>query len=249
VFYSLGRILKFTLYGIDLAVYTLLIYLITFLPKNWLIGFYPRLFWLWCRLFVRALGVDLRLHQNYNRAMPKHYILIANHPSAFEDIGIPALFPVYSLAKIEVRDWWFAGRISEAAGTLYVHREDRDSRKGAYQQISEELQSGKNIALYPDGGCKGRRIFETFRYGAFDISLKTGIPIVPVFLHYEAQDDFEWKSKVPLVRKIWEILITKNKRANYYVFDALDPTQFENREEYAETVRGLYLTWQAKYLE
>lgn len=249
MFYSLGRILKLTLYGVDLAVYTLLIYLITFLPDHWLTRFYPSLFWIWCRLFVRALGVELRLFQNHAHTMPKHYILIANHPSAFEDIGIPAMFPVYSLAKIEVRDWWFAGRISAAAGTLYVHREDRKSRRGAYQQIIDELQRGKNIALYPEGGCKGRLIFKSFRYGAFDISLKTGIPIVPVFLHYEAQHAFEWKPGVPLVRKIWEILTAKNKRANYYVFDALDPTQFSNREEYAEYARGLYLKWQAKYLQ
>ncbi len=249
MFYSLGRILKLTLYGIDLVAYTLLIYLLAYLPASWLTRFYPRLFWIWCRLFVRALGVDLRLHQNHSRELPKHYILIANHPSAFEDIGIPALFPVYSLAKIEVRDWWFAGRISAAAGTLYVHREDRTSRRGAYQQIIQELQSGKNIALYPEGGCKGRLIFKSFRYGAFDISLKTGVPIVPVFLHYEAQHDFEWKPEVPLVRKIWEILTSKNKHANYYVFDALDPTRFNNREEYAEYARGLYLNWQAKFLE
>ncbi len=75
---------------------------VVFLPGV-LRPFYYSLFRFWCRSFARALGVDLRLHQKNTRALPKHYILIANHPSAFEDIGIPALFPVHSLAKIEVR--------------------------------------------------------------------------------------------------------------------------------------------------
>ena len=249
VFFYLGRFLRISLYGIDFAVFTLILYLLSFLPRGWLAGIYPRLFWFWCRLFVRALEVDLCLHQNNARALPRHYILIANHPSAFEDIGIPALFPVYSLAKIEVRDWWIVGRISAAAGNLYVNRENRDSRRAAYRQIIDELERGKNIALYPEGGCKGRRIFESFRYGAFDISLKTGIPIVPVFIHYEAQEDFEWRPNEYLVQKIWHILTTKNSRANYHVFDALDPSVFDNKDLYADHVRGLYLKWQEKYLE
>lgn len=249
MFYYLGRTLKILLYGIDLIVYTIILYLLSFLPRGWIAGFYPNLYWFWCRLFVYALGVDLRLYQNNARPLPKRYILIANHPSAFEDIGIPALFPVYSLAKIEVRDWWIVGRLSSALGNLYVYRENRDSRREAYQKIIDELQRGKNIALYPEGGCKGRRIFESFRYGAFDISLKTGMPILPVFIHYEAQEDFEWRPDVYLVKKLWEILSSKNKCANYYVFDALNPADFESKEQYTEHVHDLYLKWQAKYLE
>ena len=247
--YSFLRIVRYLLYGTDFIIFTMLLYLLALLPTKWLCGIYPRLFWLWCRLFVHVLNVDLHLHQKNAKPLPHHYILIANHPSAFEDIGIPALFPVYSLAKVEVRDWWIVGRISLAAGTLYVQREERSSRREAYQQVIEALERGKNIALYPEGGCKGRRIFTSFRYGAFDISLKTGMPIVPVFLHYEAQADFEWRPRVSLIRKIWEIITAQNKQVNYYVYDALYPTQFSTKEEYATHVHTLYLGWQAKYLE
>lgn len=249
VFYYIGRVLAFLIHGIDFIAFTVILYLLSFLPQTWLPAFYPRLFWLWCRFFVRALGVDLRLMQQNAHPLPPRYILIGNHPSAFEDIGVPALFPVYSLAKIEVRDWWVVGRIGRAAGTLYVQREQKDSRRQAFQQIVDELNTGKNIALYPEGGCKGRRIFEDFRYGAFDISMQTGIPILPVFLHYEAQEDFEWKPGEILLQKLWHFLSTKNNRANYYVFDAIDPAGFTSKEAFAEHVHGLYLQWQARYLE
>ena len=211
--------------------------------------FYPKLFRFWCKSFVTALGIDLKLHQKNLHPIPKQYILIANHPSAFEDIGVPALFNVYSLAKIEVKNWFVFGRISHAAGTLYVHRESKESRNAAAQKIIDQLNTGKSIALYPEGGCKGRRIFETFRYGAFDISLKTGIPILPVFLHYEAQEDFEWTEPHTLIHKIWHFLTTKNNRANYYVYDALNPNDFSSKEEFMQHTHKLYLSWQSKYLE
>jgi 1-acyl-sn-glycerol-3-phosphate acyltransferase len=233
---------------VELTLFTLVMYLLSWLPAA-LRPFYFQLFRVWCRSFVRALGVDLRLHQKNVRPLPAHYILIANHPSAFEDIGIPALFPVYSLAKIEVKDWWFVGRISMASGSLYVRRESRESRNRAAAEIEEALCNGKNIALYPEGGCKGRRIFESFRYGAFDISLRTGVPILPVFLHYESQDDFEWRSPQTLLHKIWHMMTTRNNTANYYVYDALDPVQFADRESYAECAHNKYLEWQARYLD
>lgn len=246
--YSIGVLLWRIVCWLELAVFTLVLYVLSWLPAV-LVPFYYPLFRFWCRSFVRALGIDLRLHQKNTRPLPSQYILIANHPAAFEDIGIPALFPVHSLAKIEVRDWWLVGRISMAAGSLYVHRESRESRSAAGEQIEAGLKEGINIALYPEGGCKGRRIFESFRYGAFDISLRTGVPILPVFLHYESQDDFEWRDPQTLLHKIWHMMSTRNNRVNYYIYDAIDPAYFSDKAAYAEYVHGKYLEWQARYLD
>lgn len=233
----------------ELAVLTTFLYLLSFLPKAWLYPWYFVFFRFWCRLFVSALGVNLKLHQKNISLLPKQYILVANHPSALEDVGIPTLFPVYSLAKEGVRDWWWAGRINVAAGTLFVQRESAESRRAAAEQIEAELKKGHNVALYPEGGCKGRRIFSSFRYGAFDISLRTGIPILPVFLHYESQDDFEWRSPQTLLQKFWHFMTTRNNCANYYLYDAIDPKQFTGKEEYNQYVYNLYLSWQARYLD
>lgn len=234
---------------VELLALTLALYLCSFLPKFALRPWYFPAFRFWCRLFVRALGVDLRLHQKNTRPLPQQYILVANHPSALEDVGIPMLFPVYSLAKAEVRDWWWAGRINVAAGTLFVQRDDPNSRHAAAKQLEAELARGHSIALYPEGGCKGRRIYSSFRHGAFRASMNTGVPILPVFLHYESQDDFEWRRPQTIAHKFWHFLTTQNNRANYYVHDAIDPKQFETVEAYNQHVYNLYLQWQARYLD
>lgn len=249
MFYYLIRVLKISFFWLDFLFFTLFLLLLAYIPFKNKDKYYPKLFRVWCKAFVRALGVDLKLHQKNLHPLPKQYILIANHPSAFEDVGVPALFDVFSLAKQAVRHWPVFGPISAAAGTLYVDRNSKESRAEAANQISQALANGKNIALYPEGGCKGKRIFESFRYGAFDISLNTGVPILPVFLYYEAQDDFAWVDPDTLVDKMWHFVTTQNNRANYYVFDGLNPTDFEDKEEYTEHVHNLYLTWQKKYLE
>lgn len=245
---ALLRLLWRLLAVFDLTVASLVMVTLALLPRSLIRRVYPPLFQIWCRTFIRALGVELRLHQHQRRALPKQFVLIANHPSAFEDLGIPALFRARSLAKAEVADWWLVGRIATAADTLYVRRESSESRKTATLSLINALRQGDNIALYPEGGCKGRRLSGRFFNGAFVASFETGVPILPVFLHYQAQEDFEWGDQ-HLIRKIWELATLSNPRADYHLFDPIDPAHFDSAEALKEHCYRLYQQWQARFLE
>lgn len=249
MFYTLGKYLIQIIAWIDLFLVTAMVYFLAFLPSRLTRAWYNPLFRYWCWIFIRALGVNLKLHQKNRYSLPKHYILIGNHPSVFEDLGMPALFKARFLAKEEIKDWWILGRISIAAGTLFVKRESRESRKEANETLVKTLLEGQSVALYPEGGCKGRRVYLPFRYGTFDAAIRTGVPIIPVFLHYEAQEEFEWKPNETLIQKLWHILRSPNKTANYYIYDAIDPKQFANKETLCHYVQTLYMRWQAQYLE
>jgi 1-acyl-sn-glycerol-3-phosphate acyltransferase len=243
------RLIRKIIGWMDFILLTTLVYLLSWFTWRGRNPLVARLFPAWCRAFVRALDIDLRLHQKNRKRLPARFILIANHPSALEDIGIPALFNVVSLAKLQVQDWFIAGRISRAAGTLYVDRDDPDSRDQAIQSMVDTVNSGQNIALYPEGGCKGRRLYKEFKSGAFEVSIRTGVPILPLFLHYEAQDDFEWQPPYTLPDKIWHIMATRNNRANYYVYDPLDPKDYADKYAMKEAAYALYVRWNAQYLE
>ncbi len=245
------RLLRKALAWADFVAFTALMYLLSWLPWRGRPGSHPvaLMFHAWCRAFVRAIDVDLRLHQKNLRHLPKRFILIANHPGALEDVGIPALFDVVSLAKIQVKDWFIVGRISRAAGTLYVDRDDAASRHNSIDLMVRAVDSGQNIALYPEGGCKGRRLFSEFFAGAFDVSQRTGVPVLPVFLHYEAQDDFEWQPPYTLPQKIWHMMTTVNNRVNYYVYDPMDPKDYADKNAMKSAAYEMYVKWNSQYLE
>ncbi|MCK4834832.1 MAG: 1-acyl-sn-glycerol-3-phosphate acyltransferase [Gammaproteobacteria bacterium] len=227
---------------------SIILYVLSHMPRALSGRYYHSLSRFWCGIFVRALDVDLRLVNKNKRPLPEQYILIANHPSALEDFAVPALFDIYPLAKAGVRDWFILGRISDYAGTIYVERGSANSRHVAKQALSEAVQSGKNIVIFPEGGCKGSRIFDKFQAGAFDISLQTGIPILPVFLQYIDQETFEWTGQ-SLVKKLWQIFLTDDNVVNYYVHDAILPEDFSDKESYTEHVHSKYLEWQKEYLD
>lgn len=237
-----------TLLGwIDLALMTLVLYGLSFLPNAWLTPWYRKLFRYWCRVFIRALRVELYVHQHYRGTLPSQSIVISNHPSAFEDIGMSMLFDARFLAKKEVKSWWIVGRISAAAGTLYFDRESKTSREEAIQQLTQAIARGMSVGLYPEGGCKGRRVYVPFQYGAFEVAMQTSVPIIPIFLHYEAQEDFEWANQ-HLVHKIIQIFCATNSRANYHIYEPIDPTQFATKEMLHQHVQSLYIEWEKRWL-
>ncbi len=248
MFYYLFSAIKLLCIWIDLILLSLLVYLASWLPYTIRQWFFPILFRGWCGALVRGFRKQLFIHQKYQGRLPKQFIAIANHPSCFEDFGMPYLFPkARFLSKKEVSNWWIAGRVARAMGVLFVDREDRDSRRQAVQKLLEALQAGMSVALFPEGGCKGRKIHLPFLYGAFDVSLQSSVPIVPVFIHYEAQEDFEWGDQ-HLLLKIKEILLSRNPRTNYYIYDPIDPKQFEDKDAFCQYVQNLYLHWQDRYL-
>lgn len=242
------RLLRKIVGWVDFIAFTALMYLLSWLP----VGGTRPVVWLfraWCRAFVRAMDVDLRLHQKNRKDLPTRFILIANHPGALEDIGIPALFDVLSLAKLQVQHWFIVGRITRLGGTLYVDRDDPTSRRLSIHKMIDTVNAGCNIALYPEGGCKGRRLYTQFKSGAFDVSIRTGTPILPVFVHCEAQEDFEWLPLETLLHKIWRMVTSANNRVNFYVHDALDPKDYADKYAMKAAAYALYVQWNAKYLE
>ena len=245
---SLINIVALPVIWLFLIALSIVLYVLSHLSRVFSGRYYHFLSRFWCRIFVQALDVDLRLVHKNKQPLPGQYILIANHPSALEDFGVPALFDIYPLAKAGVRDWIVLGRISDYAGTIYVARGNASSRLAAKQALADAVQSGKNIVIFPEGGCKGSRIYEKFQTGAFEISLQTGIPILPVFLQYIDQETFEWTGE-SLVKKLWQIFKTNNNRVNYYVFDAISPDGFSDKESYTKHVHSLYLEWQKEYLD
>lgn len=246
MFYYTGHFAKLLIAWIDLIIFSLAMWLLAWLPAP-LRGWYPKLYqrWNWC--FVRAMGIDLHIHQHYSGSLPERYMVVANHPSALEDIGIPAVFPVRAIAKIECKDWWFVGRIAKAADTIFVAREDKKSRRQAAETTEARLREGACIAVFPEGGCFGRKLRDFFHYGSFEIAHNTDTPIVPTFIHYEAEEDFEWLEQT-LPQKIWEILTTRNHTVHFHIYDPIDPRLFNGKEALTNHVYGLFVKWQELHL-
>ena len=243
--YVLIRFVIFIFCFIDMAVMTMLAFLCAFLPKAINKHIMPRLFRLVCWSFVRLVGRSPHIHEKFQPPLPQQYILISNHPSGYDIIIINALFRVSPLAKAGVRNWFLLGKIAETAGTIFVQRSNKESRNAAKEACAEAISQGKRILIYPEGGCFGKHLRD-FKYGAFDISLATGVPILPIYLQYEAENAYEW-GEYGLIKHLFNMAMAINKHIHCYIFDPIKPDGFTDAKSFAEHVHGMYQKWEEGY--
>ncbi len=238
--------LKYCILGIEFAFMSIISFLIGLLPLSLIKNFFPRLYQKWSYSFLRFMGIKEHIHQKYDNALPKQYILISNHPSGVELLWIPSLFPVIPLSKEEIGDWFIIGRITKALGTIFVKRDKKDSRHAAIKACFEATKEGKSLMLFPEGGCYGKNL-NPFFMGAFHISKELNVPILPVYVYYEEQHTYHWDN-VGVLEFLSRVLFkARNRNAHLYIFDAIYPEKFSSVEEYHDKVYEFYQSVEQKY--
>lgn len=244
MFYMLFQIIRFFFCLIDFLLVTGVTLFCALLPRKINQRYMHKMFRLFCWSFIHLIGRRPHIHEKFIPPLPKQYIVIANHPSGYDLLIMNALFKVCPLAQSGVRNWFVIGKIAEAAGTVFVIREDKASRSKAKEACLEAALEGKNLLIYPEGGCA--RELRKFKYGAFDISLQTGIPIVPVYLLYEAENAFIW-GDFGLLRHLINLFQAINKHTHCFILDPIDPKNFSDVESYSSYVHSIYENLEQKY--
>ena len=142
------------------------------------------LFKIWSNWFFVLIGMPIRriMPNPAVRDLAGPVIICANHTS-YMDIPVITrtnwLYHKYigksELAKIPV----FGPVFRDASIT--VNRKDPSDRKLAIQKMSQEVDRGASIAIFPEGSInKTPPALKPFRDGAFQVAIEKQIPILPV---------------------------------------------------------------------
>jgi 1-acyl-sn-glycerol-3-phosphate acyltransferase len=136
----------------------------------------------WARTLVAAAGIDLRTENLDRIQSDRRYILIANHYSYYDIPCILAAVPQpirfmakASLFKIPVFGWALT-----RAGFIPVDRKDRRKAVKSFELAAQRIRQGNTIVIFPEEGRSRERTMRPFQRGAFLLSLKAGLPIVPL---------------------------------------------------------------------
>jgi 1-acyl-sn-glycerol-3-phosphate acyltransferase len=136
----------------------------------------------WARSLVAAAGIDLRT-ENLDRIQhDRRYILIANHHSYYD---IPCILaavpqPIRFMAKASLFKIPIFGWALTRAGFIPVDRKDRRKAVKSFELAAQRIRQGNTIVIFPEEGRSRERTMRPFQRGAFLLSLKAGLPIVPL---------------------------------------------------------------------
>jgi 1-acyl-sn-glycerol-3-phosphate acyltransferase len=147
----------------------------------------------WARRLIRALGVEVTVR---GAPLPGPHLLLGNHRSYIDILAVLGVTPCAFLAKAEIARWPLLGAAAQLHPTVFVTRDDRDSRKRAREGAlgycrrgfrgdsgSHDLPRLGRPALFP---------------GLVQLAEQYGFPIVPFALEYEDRAD-AWVDDDPFV--------------------------------------------------
>lgn len=135
----------------------------------------------WARLFVRIA----RMRIEVNGAPPQApFFLVSNHLSYVDIMAIRAVVTGVFVAKAEIRDWPFAGRIVRDMGAVFIDRSRRRDIPRAGAEVIDRLNDGEGVIVFPEGTSTRGEDVLPFNSSFLEFAARTDLPVSYVSLTY-----------------------------------------------------------------
>jgi len=117
---------------------------------------------------------------------------------------------MWLVAKAEIRAWPLIGWLAEAGGTLFIVRGNLASRQKISRRMAALMRRGDRVGIFPEGGIRPDRGVKRFHAPLFASAIRTRMPVVPVAIRYEREDDlheeFVFGSRESFLRNFFRLM-------------------------------------------
>lgn len=117
------------------------------------------------------------------------FILMPNHRSYLDIFIVAALTPAAFVAKAELKKWPFLKTGAKLTNTIFVSRSELQSLIATMNKIKTSVNQGIPVALFPEGTSHKGPLTKPFKNGSFKIAADSGIPVIPMAIHFEDEND------------------------------------------------------------
>ncbi len=141
---------------------------------------YRRMAAIWYRTMLVLTGIRIRYRDGVGSGT---VLMVSNHVSWADILVLGARWPFTFLAMHEVGGWPVIGWLARQVGTLFIDR--GRGAPGAIRQVTETLQSGESVILFPEGRTSPGNEIRRFHPRIFQAAVNAGVPVQPIALVYQ----------------------------------------------------------------
>ncbi|OLT48540.1 acyl-phosphate glycerol 3-phosphate acyltransferase [Saccharomonospora sp. CUA-673] len=137
------------------------------------------------RTLLRALGIRLVVRGDLDGS-GRGGLVVSNHISFVDIMGLSAVRPMRALAKREIASWPVLGTLVSRAGTVFLDRERLSTLPAAVAELADTMRSGSLVTVNPEGTTWCGAASGRFAPATFQAAIDAGVPVRPVALRYLA---------------------------------------------------------------
>ena len=147
-------------------------------------GIYQKCMHAWCRGILWLTGVKLQLHGAERMSQTEGQVYIANHVSWYDVFALAAVIPRYTwVAKRELRKIPLFGHAAQAAGIIFIDRDNRKAAFESYKAAAKDVQRGRSVIICPEGTRGKDYHLRPFKKGPFVLAIASGAQIIPTLVY------------------------------------------------------------------
>lgn len=132
---------------------------------------------------VKKSNVTLKVTGHENIPQENGYMMYANHQGLFDVVAIAADFPgpLSCVLKKELVELPLIKQIVACTKSFPMDREDVRQSLTVIKAVSEEVKSGRNYIIFPEGTrSRNGNVMNEFHGGSFKAAMKAKCPILPL---------------------------------------------------------------------
>ncbi|MDD5478300.1 lysophospholipid acyltransferase family protein [Rhodoferax sp.] len=137
----------------------------------------------WAHILLALAAIKLEVHGR--PPQDRATLLVSNHVSWLDVYVLMALCPCRFVAKSEVRQWPWVGKLALATGTLFISRRSPRDAMRVVHEMTAQLQAGQILAVFPEGTTSNGRQVLPFHANLFQAAIAAHAPVQPLALRYE----------------------------------------------------------------
>jgi 1-acyl-sn-glycerol-3-phosphate acyltransferase len=153
----------------------------------------------WARQCLRVLDVTIAgkgLYVGTGNRYPgcapngRGRIFVMNHRSAIDILVMFATTESYMVSRMDLASWPFMGGAARRSGALFVDRSSMRSGATVLKLMTQCLQQGSGVAIFPEGTAFNGDEVRSFKPGAFRAAQRAGAEIIPLGIAYEDENAY-----------------------------------------------------------
>lgn len=134
--------------------------------------------------FEMLARLDIRLELRGQAPLAGPVLLVANHISWLDIVVMHAARHCRFVSKADVRRWPLIGTLADGAGTLYIERESRRDAMRVVHHMTESLENGEIVAVFPEGTTSDGLALLPFHGNLIQAAISADAPVQPVALSF-----------------------------------------------------------------
>lgn len=139
---------------------------------------------IWVYLILKISGVRIVLEGKENITV-NPVVYMSNHCSHFDVACLIHVLPrnLRFVAKKELAKVPFFGWAMVAMGHIIIDRKNLEKAISSLEKAGERIRKGISVGYFPEGTRSPDGKIQPFKKGGFMLSIKAGVPIVPISIY------------------------------------------------------------------